>query len=44
MIKHSIEINRPGEEVFAYVDRVDRHNEWQDQLVSTPSVHTRSFR
>jgi uncharacterized protein YndB with AHSA1/START domain len=35
MIKHSIEINRPAEEVFAYVDQVDRHNEWQDQLVST---------
>jgi uncharacterized protein YndB with AHSA1/START domain len=35
MITHSIEINRPAEEVFAYVDHVDRHNEWQDQLVST---------
>ena len=27
MIKHSIEINRPAEEVFAYLDQVDRHNE-----------------
>jgi hypothetical protein len=27
MIKHSIEINRPAEEVFAYVDQVARHNE-----------------
>jgi uncharacterized membrane protein len=35
MIRHSIEINRPAEEVFAYLDRVDRHNEWQGQLVST---------
>ncbi len=35
MINHSIEINRPAEEVFAYVDQVDRHNEWQSQLVST---------
>jgi uncharacterized protein YndB with AHSA1/START domain len=35
MIKHSIEINRPAEEVFAYIDQVDRHNEWQDQLEST---------
>ena len=35
MIKHSIEINRPAEEVFAYLDQVDRHNEWQDSLVST---------
>ena len=35
MIKHSIEINCPAAEVFAYVDQVDRHNEWQAQLVST---------
>lgn len=35
MIRHSIEINRPAEEVFAYLDQVDRHNEWQGQLVST---------
>jgi uncharacterized protein YndB with AHSA1/START domain len=35
MIKHSIEINRPAEEVFAYLDQVDRHNEWQGLLVST---------
>jgi uncharacterized membrane protein len=35
MIKHSIDINRPAEEVFAYLDQVDRHNEWQSQLVST---------
>ena len=35
MIKHSIEINRPAEEVFAYLDQVERHNEWQRSLVST---------
>jgi len=35
MIKHSIEINRPAEEVFAYLDQVNRHNEWQGSLVST---------
>jgi hypothetical protein len=35
MIKHSIEINRPAEQVFAYLDQVDRHNEWQGSLVST---------
>lgn len=35
MIKHSVEINRPAEEVFAYLDQVDRHNEWQGKLVST---------
>jgi hypothetical protein len=29
MIKHSIVINRPAEEVFAYLDQVDRHHEWQ---------------
>jgi uncharacterized protein YndB with AHSA1/START domain len=35
MIKHSIEINRPAEEVFGYLDQVHRHNEWQRSLVST---------
>ena len=35
MIKRSIEINRPAEDVFAYLDQVDRHKEWQGQLVST---------
>jgi uncharacterized protein YndB with AHSA1/START domain len=34
-IKHSTEINRPPEEVFAYLDQVDLHNEWQGSLVST---------
>ena len=35
MIKHSIEIDRPAEEVFAYPDQVDRPNERQGSLVST---------
>jgi uncharacterized protein YndB with AHSA1/START domain len=35
MIKHSIEINRSAEEVFAYLEQVDRHNEWQGSLVNT---------
>ena len=34
MIKHSIEINRRAEEVFAYLDELERHSEWQDSLVS----------
>jgi uncharacterized protein YndB with AHSA1/START domain len=34
VIKHSIEINRPAEEVFAYLDQLDRHGEWQGSLVS----------
>ena len=34
MIRHSIEINRPAEEVFAYVDQLDRRSEWQRSLVS----------
>ena len=29
MIKHTIEINRPAEEVFAYLDQVDLDNEWR---------------
>jgi uncharacterized protein YndB with AHSA1/START domain len=35
MIKNSIEINRPAEEVFAYLDQVDRHNEWQGSLLES---------
>ena len=34
MIKDSIEINRPAAEVFAYLDQLDRHSEWQSSLVS----------
>jgi uncharacterized membrane protein len=34
VIKHSIEINRPADEVFAYLDELDRHSEWQSSLVS----------
>ena len=34
MIEDSIEINRPAEEVFAYLDELDRHGEWQTSLVS----------
>lgn len=35
MITHSIQINRRPEDVFAYLDQVERHGEWQDQIVST---------
>jgi uncharacterized membrane protein len=35
MIKHSVEINRPAAEVFAYLDQLDRHREWQSSIVST---------
>ena len=34
MIRDSIEIQRPAEEVFAYLDQLDRHPEWQSSLVS----------
>ena len=34
MIAHSIEINRRPEEVFAYLDQLDRHGEWQTAIVS----------
>ena len=33
-IHETIEINRPPQEVFAYLDDLTRHPEWQDQLVS----------
>ena len=34
MIRDSIDIKRPAEEVFAYIDQLDRHTEWQSSLVS----------
>ena len=34
MIVESIEIARRPEEVFAYLDQVERHPEWQENLVS----------
>jgi len=34
VIKHSVVIDRPAEEVFAYLDQLDRHGEWQDSLLS----------
>lgn len=33
MITHSIEINRTPEDVFRYLDQLERHGEWQDQIV-----------
>lgn len=35
MITESIEIERRPEDVFAYLDQLDRHHEWQSQIVST---------
>jgi uncharacterized protein YndB with AHSA1/START domain len=32
-ISESIEINRRPEDVFAYLDDVKRHSEWQEQIV-----------
>ena len=32
-ITESIEIDRRPEEVFAYLDDVERHGEWQEQIV-----------
>ena len=34
MITSSIEINRKPEDVFAYVDQLERHGEWQPAIVS----------
>jgi uncharacterized membrane protein len=33
-IRESIEIARPPAEVFAYIDQLERHGEWQGQIVS----------
>jgi uncharacterized protein YndB with AHSA1/START domain len=35
MITNTIEIDRPPEEVFAYLDDVERHGEWQAAIVSS---------
>ena len=35
MITHTIEIARPPDEVFAYLDDLERHSEWQPQIVSS---------
>jgi uncharacterized protein YndB with AHSA1/START domain len=37
-ITHTVEIARSPEDVFAYLDDVARHPEWQDGLVSTRVV------
>lgn len=35
MIRHSVEIDRTPEDVFAYLDDLDRYVEWQENLIST---------
>jgi len=35
MITDTVEIDRSPEDVFAYLDQLDRHGEWQSQIVST---------
>jgi uncharacterized membrane protein len=34
-IRETVEINRSAEDVFAYIDQLERHSEWQDSLIST---------
>ena len=34
-IVESVEINRRPEDVFAYLDQLDRHKEWDDQILTT---------
>ena len=34
MIKSIVEISRPPDEVFAYLDQLERHGEWQSALQS----------
>lgn len=34
-IRESVEISRRPEDVFAYLDDLDRHDEWQEQLVGS---------
>ena len=34
-VEESVEIARSPEEVFAYLSELDKHGEWQDQIVSS---------
>ena len=34
MIRSSIDINRSPNDVFAYVEELDRHGEWQDAIIT----------
>jgi len=33
-IVHSVEVERSAEDAFAYIDQLDRHGEWQQEIVS----------
>ena len=35
MITNNVEIDRRPEDVFAYLDQLDRHGEWQGTILST---------
>ena len=35
MITNSVEIDRRPEDVYAYLDQLDRHKEWQSSIVRT---------
>jgi uncharacterized membrane protein len=35
VIVSSIEIDRPQKDVFAYLDELDKHSEWQGDLISS---------
>ena len=38
MITHSVEVNRRPEDVFAYLEQLERYVEWQENLISTRVV------
>jgi len=44
MIRSDIEINRSPSDVFAYVEALDRHGEWQDAIISARKEPTGSTR
>lgn len=39
-IIETIEINRSPDDVFAYLDQLERHSEWQESIISTSDVTT----
>lgn len=38
MLTHSVEIARSPEDVFTYLDQLDRHGEWQTQILEVTNI------
>ena len=38
MLTHTVEIARSPEDVFKYLDQLDRHAEWQPQILEVKNI------